>query len=105
VSYRVEIVEQPGLKRALISLDSESFARFIVVVPALGWPWGIAAKLIGFRDRAHVDFVVYLDAQGEVIPYTQGEPPEPGDYPHENFGWLLDIAQEAGLDFPALHGG
>jgi hypothetical protein len=38
---------------------------------------------------------------------SQGNPTAnfPNAQPGENFGWLLDLAMDAGLEFPALHGG
>jgi hypothetical protein len=87
VSYRVEIETDraSGRTRARIFIGSSIEPRY-----------GAAAIVSVFAPRG----TLYLDLYGTPVPGSTAS-----YSPTDNFGWLLDLAMDAGLEFPALQGG
>jgi hypothetical protein len=113
MSYRVEIARYDGSRIlwAQVFVGSETFPRFLIA-PVL--PGGLAhdvARVVEFRGERALERIVHIDAEGEILVTvdllngTQFLHATPGGEPGINYGWLLDLAQEAGMRFPAVQGG
>jgi hypothetical protein len=102
VSYRVEIETDraSGRTRARIFIGSSIETRFVIhplARDSVASKWyGAAAIVSVFAPRG----TLYLDPNGTPVPGSTAS-----YSPTDNFGWLLDLAMEAGLEFPALQGG
>jgi hypothetical protein len=97
VSYRVEVKRGTDytFPCARIFIGQEQSPRFTIV------PLTDSCSKILIFDKGlppTVERRIWVDERGVSLPGSDG------GY-GEDFGWLLDLAQEAGLDFPALHGG
>jgi hypothetical protein len=94
MSYRAEIRRDPNyaLPCAEIFISQELSPRFRIT-PLTDT---CAKLLIYFKDcPPAIERRIWVDERGVSLPGSSG------GY-GEDFGWLLDIAQEAGLEFPAL---
>jgi hypothetical protein len=113
MSYRVEITRYDDSRTlwAQVFIGSEPFPRFLIAPVLLGGLAGDVARVVEFRAERALERIVHIDAGGEILVSidllngTQFLHATPGGEPGINYGWLLDVAQEAGMRFPALQGG
>jgi hypothetical protein len=112
MSCQVEVDRNAQFPSARIYLGSGSatYPQFTVYPAFVGsqvrkhWP-NVVAIIYRHVDPKSIG-TIFLDSRG--WPVTEPERvlgPTATTEPGENFGWLLDLAMDAGLEFPELQGG
>jgi hypothetical protein len=112
MNCKVEVDRNPRFPAAQIYLGSgpATSPQFVVypvfVASHVGKHWpNVVAVIYRFGDPASAG-TIFLDSQGwPVTEPRRVTGPTVTTEPGENFGWLLDLAMDAGLEFPALQGG
>jgi hypothetical protein len=113
MSCKVEVDRNAQSPCARIYLGSgpAAYPQFTVYPTYVGdqvrkhWPNVIA---IIYRPVAPQTIgTIFLDSQGWAVtePERVTGPTATTEPDEKNFGWLLDLAMDAGLEFPALQGG
>jgi hypothetical protein len=109
MSCKVEVNDFPSA-RIYLGSGPAIYPQFAVYPTFVGnqvrkyWP-NVVAIIYRYGDPESKG-TIFLDSQGwPVTEPKRGMGPTATTEPGENFGWLLDLAMDAGLEFPALQGG